>query len=49
MSLMTHEYVQGRSVDFAILLAFLSGCMQLLMAFLRLGKLYILFLDYDFV
>lgn len=37
MSLMTHEYVQGRNVDFAILLAFLSGCMQLLMAGLRLG------------
>ncbi|XP_043478598.1 sodium-independent sulfate anion transporter-like [Leptopilina heterotoma] len=39
MSLMTHEYVQGRSVDFAILLAFLTGCMQLLMGFLRLGVL----------
>ncbi|XP_001607795.1 sodium-independent sulfate anion transporter [Nasonia vitripennis] len=39
MALMTHQYVQGRSVDFAILLAFLSGCMQLLMAALRLGVL----------
>ncbi|XP_012273496.1 sodium-independent sulfate anion transporter [Orussus abietinus] len=39
MALMTHEYVQGRNVDFAILLAFLTGCMQLLMAFLRLGVL----------
>ncbi|XP_033214570.1 sodium-independent sulfate anion transporter [Belonocnema kinseyi] len=39
MSLMTHEYVRGRSVDFAILLAFLSGCMQLMMGFLRLGVL----------
>lgn len=39
MSLMTYQYVQGRSVDFAILLAFLTGCMQLLMAALRLGKI----------
>jgi sodium-independent sulfate anion transporter 11 len=37
MALMTHDYVQGRSADFAILLAFLSGCLQLLMACLRLG------------
>ncbi|KAH0953098.1 hypothetical protein HN011_003441 [Eciton burchellii] len=39
MALMTHDYVQGRSADFAILLAFLSGCLQLLMACLRLGVL----------
>ncbi|KAJ8667345.1 hypothetical protein QAD02_009007 [Eretmocerus hayati] len=39
MALMTNQYVQGRSADFAILLAFLSGCMQLLMAALRLGVL----------
>ncbi|XP_015596315.1 sodium-independent sulfate anion transporter [Cephus cinctus] len=39
MALMTHQYVQGRSVDFAILLAFLTGCLQLLMACLRLGVL----------
>jgi sodium-independent sulfate anion transporter 11 len=39
MALMTHQYVQGRSVDFAILLTFLAGCMQLLMAALRLGML----------
>ena len=38
MALMTHEYVQGRNADFAILLAFLCGCLQLLMAFLRLGN-----------
>lgn len=37
MALMTHDYVQGRNADFAILLAFLSGCLQLLMACLRLG------------
>ncbi|XP_035729143.1 sodium-independent sulfate anion transporter-like isoform X2 [Vespa mandarinia] len=39
MALMTHEYVQGRSPDFAILLAFLTGCLQLLMACLHLGVL----------
>lgn len=39
MALMTNQYVQGRSVDFAVLLAFLSGCLQLLMACLRLGVL----------
>lgn len=39
MALMTHDYVLGRNADFAILLAFLSGCLQLLMACLRLGKL----------
>ncbi|XP_003708291.1 sodium-independent sulfate anion transporter [Megachile rotundata] len=39
MALMTHEYVQGRNADFAILLAFLCGCLQLLMAFLHLGVL----------
>ena len=39
MSLMTHQYVQGRNPDFAVLLAFLAGCMQLLMAILRLGVL----------
>ncbi|XP_014213655.1 sodium-independent sulfate anion transporter [Copidosoma floridanum] len=39
MSLMTHQYVQSRGVDFAILLAFLTGCMQLLMAALHLGVL----------
>ncbi|XP_066587709.1 sodium-independent sulfate anion transporter-like [Prorops nasuta] len=39
MALMTHEYVQHGSVDFAILLAFLTGCLQLLMGFLHLGVL----------
>ncbi|KYM86093.1 Sodium-independent sulfate anion transporter [Atta colombica] len=39
MALMTHDYVQGKNADFAILLAFLSGCLQLLMACLRLGVL----------
>lgn len=39
MALMTHDYVRGRNADFAILLAFLAGCLQLLMACLRLGVL----------
>ncbi|XP_012262541.2 sodium-independent sulfate anion transporter [Athalia rosae] len=39
MALMTYQYVQGRNADFAVLLAFLSGCLQLLMAVLRLGVL----------
>ncbi|XP_043280245.1 sodium-independent sulfate anion transporter [Venturia canescens] len=39
MAIMTHEYVQGRSPDFAILLAFLSGCLQLVMACLHLDVL----------
>lgn len=39
MALMTHQYVQGRSADFAVLLAFLAGCLQLLMACLHLGVL----------
>lgn len=38
MALMTHEYVQGKSPDFAVLLAFLTGCLQLLMACLHLGE-----------
>lgn len=39
MALMTHDYVQDKNADFAVLLAFLSGCLQLLMACLRLGML----------
>lgn len=37
ISLMTHKYVQDKSADFAVLLAFLSGCLQLVMACLHLG------------
>lgn len=37
MAIMTHEYVQGKSADFAVLLAFLAGCLQLVMACLHLG------------
>lgn len=37
MAIMTHKYVQDKSADFAVLLAFLSGCLQLVMACLHLG------------
>ena len=37
MALMTYQQVIGRNVDFAILLCFLTGCVQLLMAVLHLG------------
>ncbi|XP_057324323.1 sodium-independent sulfate anion transporter-like [Microplitis mediator] len=39
MAIMTHEYVQGKSADFAVLLAFLAGCLQLVMACLHLDVL----------
>jgi MFS superfamily sulfate permease-like transporter len=42
MALMTYQQIIGRNVDFAILLCFLTGCVQLLMAVLHLG-MYILF------
>jgi sodium-independent sulfate anion transporter 11 len=37
MALMTYQQIIGRNVDFAILLCFLTGCAQLLMAVLHLG------------
>ena len=37
MALMTYQQVIGRNVDFAILLCFLTGCVQLLMGVLHLG------------
>lgn len=37
MALMTYQQVIGRNADFAVLLAFLTGCVQLLMALLQLG------------
>lgn len=37
MALMTYQQIIGRNVDFAILLCFLTGCVQLLMAVLHLG------------
>ena len=42
MALMTYQQIIGRNVDFAILLCFLTGCVQLLMAVLHLGT-YVLF------
>ncbi|XP_045476525.1 sodium-independent sulfate anion transporter-like [Harmonia axyridis] len=39
MSLMTYQQVMGRNSDYAILLCFLSGIIQLLMAILHLGVL----------
>ncbi|GFG36223.1 hypothetical protein Cfor_11304, partial [Coptotermes formosanus] len=39
MALMTYQQIIGRNVDFAILLCFLTGCAQLLMAVLHLGVL----------
>ncbi|KAI5723570.1 hypothetical protein M8J76_008161 [Diaphorina citri] len=39
MSLMTYQQIIGRNVDFAILLCFLSGIVQLLMGVLHLGVL----------
>lgn len=38
MSLMTYQQVTGRGPDFAVLLCFLSGAIQLLMSILNLGK-----------
>nr|CAD7264387.1 unnamed protein product [Timema shepardi] len=39
MALMTYQQVVGRNPDFAVLLCFLSGCVQLLMSVLHLGVL----------
>uniref|UniRef100_A0A1B6CML3 SLC26A/SulP transporter domain-containing protein n=1 Tax=Clastoptera arizonana TaxID=38151 RepID=A0A1B6CML3_9HEMI len=39
MSLMTYQQIIGRNPDFAILLCFLTGCVQLLMGVLHLGVL----------
>lgn len=38
MSLMTYQQIVDRNVDFAVLLCFLSGCVQILMSILHLGK-----------
>uniref|UniRef100_A0A1B6DL52 SLC26A/SulP transporter domain-containing protein n=1 Tax=Clastoptera arizonana TaxID=38151 RepID=A0A1B6DL52_9HEMI len=39
MALLTHKYVLSNSVDYAILLTFLSGCVIFVFGFLRLGFL----------
>lgn len=38
MALLTFEYTQDLPIQFVTLLAFLSGCVELLMGFLNLGK-----------
>lgn len=38
MALMTYQQVIGRGPEFAVLLCFLSGVVQLLMSVLHLGK-----------
>lgn len=38
MALMTYQQVTGRNPDFAVLLCFLSGVVQLIMAVLHLGE-----------
>lgn len=38
MALMTYQQIVGRNTDYAILLCFLSGIVQLLMAILNLGR-----------
>ncbi|XP_014240670.1 sodium-independent sulfate anion transporter-like [Cimex lectularius] len=39
MSLMTYQQVHNRNPDYAVLLCFLTGCVMLVMTFLRLGVL----------
>ncbi|XP_059477481.1 sodium-independent sulfate anion transporter-like [Neocloeon triangulifer] len=39
MSLMTYDQVKGRNKDFAVLLCFLTGCVQMLFGILNLGVL----------
>lgn len=38
MSLLTHEFVHGLAVEYVVLLTFLSGCVELIMGLLNLGK-----------
>lgn len=38
MALLTHEYVQSTTPDYAVLLCFLTGCVILLCGILHLGK-----------
>ncbi|KAK6643064.1 hypothetical protein RUM43_004567 [Polyplax serrata] len=39
MALMTYQQILNKNVDFAIMLCFLSGCIQILMSILHLGVL----------
>lgn len=38
LSLLTLTYVQGRGMEYVILLTFLSGCIEMLMGVLNLGE-----------
>lgn len=38
MALMTYQQVVGRNTDYAILLCFLCGVVQMIMSILHLGK-----------
>lgn len=38
MALMTYQQIIGKNTDFAVLLCFLTGVVQILMAVLHLGK-----------
>jgi sodium-independent sulfate anion transporter 11 len=42
MAILTIEFTRGTNPDFAILLAFLGGCIEFLMGLLDLGKVSIL-------
>lgn len=37
LALMTYEQIQGRNYDYAVLLCFLTGIVQLIMGLLHLG------------
>lgn len=41
MAIMTYQQILGRNADYAVLLCFLSGLVQLLMAVLNLGNYYV--------
>jgi MFS superfamily sulfate permease-like transporter len=38
MALMTHQYVQLGGAEYAVILSFVSGCIELLAGLLNLGK-----------
>lgn len=44
LALMTYQQIQGRNNDYAVLLCFLSGVVQLIMGILHLGKSSLLYL-----
>jgi sodium-independent sulfate anion transporter 11 len=38
MSLLTYEFVHGLGIEYIVLLTFLTGCVELVMGLLNLGK-----------